>query len=149
MNIFKNILRHLILIITIAIVCYILIVFWEYKIPRILSISLGILGLLIFTFGHKISSKFLVFFYLTLLLGTALSIFLIKNEANTRLSWAFYVVYGIIIIYLFVKLAFRKKRKTHPQTISNTFDEELEKDNDVETEMIAENEEEEKEDDDE
>jgi len=113
MNTFKAILRLLLLIITLATASFILAVFWEYKVIRILSLALGILGLIIFIAGEKINRpRFLAFLYLSLLFGIALSVFVsMLNEAKVPFSWIFYIVYGVIVLSIFVKHFFKKKRK--------------------------------------
>lgn len=113
MNTIKSILRLLLLIATIAIVYFVLVGFWEDKVPRILSIVLCILSLLIFVAGKRIKHpKLLAFFYLTLFFALLLSVFVsVWEKANAPFGWIFYIVYGVIVIYLSTKVFGRSRRK--------------------------------------
>ena len=118
MNTIKSILRFLLLIATIVIIYFVLVGFGEYKVSRILSICLGILSLLIFIAGKRINyPKLLTFFYLTLFFALLLSIFVsVWEKADAPFGWIFYIVYGVIVIYLSTRVFSRNRRK---QSVKN------------------------------
>jgi uncharacterized membrane protein len=121
MNTIKSILSFLLLIITAVIVYFVLIKFGEYQTTQIMAIALGILSLLIFVAGKKINfPKLLMFLYLTLFFAMLLSVFVsMWEKADAPFGWIFYIIYGVVVVYLSVKLFFRNRKQ---QIVENNSD---------------------------
>lgn len=115
MKIVNQILRLILLIITISIVLFMFLgdIAKNSIAVTIFSIALGIYAFIICVVGNRITkAKIWAWGYVLILLGLVLSFMLLaaqKEDTDTHSNWVYYIVYAVFACYVLYKVASKKK----------------------------------------
>ena len=115
MKIVNQILRLILLIITMSIVLFMFLgdIAKNSMAVTIFSIALGIYAFIICVVGNRITkAKIWAWGYVLILLGLVLSFMLLaaqKEDTDTHSNWVYYIVYAVFACYVFYKVASKKK----------------------------------------
>lgn len=115
MKIVNQILRLILLIITMSIVLFMFLgdIAKNSMAVTIFSIALGIYAFIICVVGNRITkAKIWAWGYVLILLGLVLSFMLLaaqKEDTDTHSNWVYYIVYAVFACYVLYKVASKKK----------------------------------------
>lgn len=115
MKIVNQILRLILLIITMSIVLFMFLgdIAKNSMAATIFSIALGIYAFIICVVGNRITkAKIWAWGYVLILLGLVLSFMLLaaqKEDTDTHSNWVYYIVYAVFACYVLYKVASKKK----------------------------------------
>ena len=115
MKIVNQILRLILLIITMSIVLFMFLgdITKNSMAVTIFSIALGIYAFIICVVGNRITkAKIWAWGYVLILLGLVLSFMLLaaqKEDTDTHSNWVYYIVYAVFACYVLYKVASKKK----------------------------------------
>ena len=115
MKIVNQILRLILLIITMSIVLFMFLgdIAKNSMAVTIFSIALGIYAFIICVVGNRITkAKIWAWGYVLILLGLVLSFMLLaaqKENTDTHSNWVYYIVYAVFACYVLYKVASKKK----------------------------------------
>lgn len=115
MKIVNQILRLILLIITMSIVLFMFLgdITKNSMAVTIFSIALGIYAFIICVVGNRITkAKIWAWGYVLILLGLVLSFMLLaaqKEDTDTHSNWVYYLVYAVFACYVLYKVASKKK----------------------------------------
>ena len=115
MKIVNQILRLILLIITMSIVLFMFLgdIAKNSMAVTIFSIALGIYAFIICVVGNRITkAKIWAWGYILILLGLVLSFMLLaaqKEDTDTHSNWVYYIVYAVFACYVLYKVTSKKK----------------------------------------
>ena len=115
MKIVNQILRLILLIITMSIVLFMFLgdIAKNSMAVTIFSIALGIYAFIICVVGNRITkAKIWAWGYVLILLGLVLSFMLLaaqKEDTDTHSNWVYYIVYAVFACYVLYKVTSKKK----------------------------------------